>query len=101
MRHQKQLQFLAAAAFLAWLAGCAFTSDKMEDDDGAVVDCSKWGVGLIGAPLALYRSRDCVKKSQSAGLHPLESHVPVTATLPAVPTAGTATEALVDKGHLK
>jgi hypothetical protein len=70
-------------ALLAGLSGCVATSAHMANAQGGEFDCSKWGVGLILAPLALYRSGECVKDMQASGYHTIEPEPsPVTAAVP-------------------
>ena len=84
---KKTVYLLLLAATLG-LAGCAATSAHMENDEGAEVDCSRWGVGFIFAPLAVIRSTNCVKKLQEAGYHKADTNAPVASA--AQPAASAA-----------
>ncbi len=64
-------------AMVMAIAACAATSAHMENEEGAEVDCSKWGVGFVFAPLALIRSTNCVKKLQEAGYHKVDANAPL------------------------
>ena len=51
------------------LAGCATTSTQMVNANGQVVNCGAWGFGIIGAPVALISTHECVKKHEELGFH--------------------------------
>jgi hypothetical protein len=70
-------RFLLPLVAASCLMGCVATSAHMENNEGAEVDCSKWGVGFIFAPLALVRSTNCVKVLQEAGYHKVDANAPV------------------------
>ena len=56
-------------ALLAFLGGCASTSTQMVNEDGQVINCGAWGFGIIGAPVALISTQECIKKYRAAGYH--------------------------------
>lgn len=84
----KNLAALALFPAILVMGGCASTNTQMVNDKGQVANCSASGWGLIGAPLALASSQDCVAKYQAAGFH--EAGTPGQ---PGAATAGTVTPA--------
>lgn len=49
------------------LSGCVSETSVLRNQAGQTVDCSQWGFGLIGAPVAMAAHSDCMKKAQAAG----------------------------------
>ena len=84
----KNLAALTLLPAILIMGGCASTNTQMVNDKGQVANCSASGWGLIGAPMALASSQDCVAKYQAVGFH--EAGTPGT-TGGAATVTGTAT----------
>ncbi len=77
------------------LSACASTSTKMVNSTGQVADCSTWGVGWLGAPVALIQAHECEKRHRAMGFVELgveavpqpAAAVPVVAPVAAPPVA--------------
>lgn len=61
---QNQYLFLAS---ISMLAGCTSTTTLMVNGEGQFADCGTWGVGILGAGVALIRTQDCINEYRNAG----------------------------------
>jgi hypothetical protein len=63
------------------VSGCAAPSTKLQNASGQVVDCSAWGMGVLGASAALLSQHDCVDRMQAQGYREMGA-VPMPQTGP-------------------
>lgn len=68
------------------VVACVSEHEALRNDRGQVVNCNNEGWGWLGAPVAMARQSDCLKKAQAAGFH--RPGIPDTGAAP--PTAATA-----------
>jgi len=54
---------------LMFLSACVSQNTVLMNDRGQTVNCSNWGFGLIGAPVAYAEHRKCIEKANAAGYH--------------------------------
>jgi len=83
----KKTALLVAAAMLT-LSGCVSTSKMMVDPNtGNTQDCSAFGFGYIGVPLALIMQSECEEKFKKMGMVDAKEYQKSGGKL-AVPAAG-------------
>jgi len=75
------MRIFAASVILVALTGCVSQSAQLQNDRGQVVQCKSEGWGWLGAPIAVARQSDCIKKAKAAGYQ--QPGIPQAASSPA------------------
>ena len=65
-----------AVASILLVTGCVSEKTALTNSAGQQVHCDAWGIGWLGAPIAMASHHDCMKKAHAAGY----SEYPVTPT---------------------
>lgn len=65
----------------AFISGCASYNTDLVNSEGAHTKCAVWGVGWLGAPVAMAEHHNCMQKAEAAGYH--EAGEPTATAQPA------------------
>jgi len=82
----KLFRYSKILVVVLFLAGCAAPSQMMVNPNtGHKIDCSTWGIGWLGTPVALAAYVSCVSKSKKLGYVPIEKAGTITQTYSKAP----------------
>lgn len=72
-KEMNQLRSSIILIIVLFLAGCAAPSKVMiNPKTGHQIDCSTWGIGWLGTPVAIAAYQDCINKSRALGYIPMK-----------------------------
>jgi hypothetical protein len=78
---------LLSAALLSMLGGCAAPRTEMVNNKGQKVECSAFGMGVLGTLVAVSMQQTCVDQHNKQGFHQVPA-APASTTAPATTSSG-------------